>query len=41
LDVEGQRVIRCVDAHSGDPLYYLDKKAEEIAGLAGVLSEAL
>lgn len=35
LDVDGKRVIRCVDAHSGDPLYYLDKNAEEIAGLAG------
>jgi hypothetical protein len=36
LDLDGQRVIRCVDAHSGDPLYYLDKSAEEIAGLAGL-----
>lgn len=35
LSVEGQRVIRCVDAHSGDPLYYLDRNAEEIAGLFG------
>lgn len=27
-------IIRCIDAHSGDPLYYLDNVAEEIAELA-------
>ncbi|HHX27890.1 MAG: hypothetical protein ACOX5Q_01435 [Bacillota bacterium] len=37
LDDEGKEVIRCVDAHSRDPLYYLDSVADEIARLAGLL----
>ena len=36
LGGEAAGIVRCVDAHSGDPLYYLDQMAEEIAALAGM-----
>lgn len=34
LDADGRRIVRTIDAHSGDPMYYLDKLGDEIAGFA-------
>ena len=33
LGIGSGHIVRCIDAHSGDPLYYLDEVAEEITPL--------